>query len=189
MPPWTDFFPWRDQYGRGVFIAYRRGGDRKTARAIKSELERRGYRIFLDVDDLGAGPFDESLLAHIEAARNFIVILSRSSLARCVESGDWLRREIAHAISTSRIIVPLVKEDFEFSELDGLPHELSSLPRDGAASPGIVVPTGPGNQIRDRGSENYAGLSEVTAPRGPPAIRGVPQFRQGSLCPGHRLLG
>ena len=130
MPPWTDFFPWpRDQYGRGVFIAYRRGGGSETARAIKSELEKRRYRIFLDVDDLGAGPFDESLLAHIEAARYFVVILSKGSLDRCVESDDWLRREITHAFYTRRTIVPVLKEDFAFSASERLPGELSQLPR------------------------------------------------------------
>ena len=35
-----------------VFISYRRVGGKDKARSLKSELERRGYRVFLDFDDL-----------------------------------------------------------------------------------------------------------------------------------------
>ena len=35
-----------------IFISYRRDGGKELARPLKSELERRSYRVFLDFDEL-----------------------------------------------------------------------------------------------------------------------------------------
>ena len=49
------------------FISYRRDGGSHTARLIKLMVEATSdYRLFLDVDELGTGRFDERLLRVIE---------------------------------------------------------------------------------------------------------------------------
>jgi formylglycine-generating enzyme required for sulfatase activity len=115
-----------------VFISYRREGGPETARVICEALRGRGLKVFLDVDDLGASHFDESLLREIEESPNFIVILSPGCLDRCNDENDWLRREIANAIKTEKNIVPIMKEGFVFPQKGILPDEISSLPRHNA---------------------------------------------------------
>lgn len=58
-----------------IFISYRREGGKEWARSLKSELERRGYRVFLDFDELKDGVFDRRIMEAIDAAPiyNFIV--------------------------------------------------------------------------------------------------------------------
>lgn len=54
-----------------IFISYRREGGRELARSLKSELERRGYRVFLDFDELNDGIFDRRIMEAIDAAPDF----------------------------------------------------------------------------------------------------------------------
>jgi WD40 repeat protein len=112
-----------------AFLSYRRESGADTARLIRAELLSRGLKSFLDVDDLGAYHFDESLLKRIEEAAHFILVLSPGALDRCANEGDWLRREIAHAISSQRNVVPVLKEGFHFPPREALPAELADLPR------------------------------------------------------------
>lgn len=110
-----------------IFISYRRDRDAQTARLIRSELERRGYRVFLDVDDLRPGHFDEALFARIRGATAFVVILSPGSLERCVDPADWLRKEIVCAISGKRVIIPILMPGFGFPPEKEIPPELVPL--------------------------------------------------------------
>ena len=112
-----------------AFLSYRRESGAETARLIRSELRTRGLKTFLDVEDLGASHFDERLLRRIEEAPNFILVLSPGALDRCGSPNDWLRREIAHAITNQRNIVPILKEGFSFPGRETLPQDLVELPR------------------------------------------------------------
>ncbi|MBQ9128371.1 MAG: TIR domain-containing protein [Thermoguttaceae bacterium] len=107
------------------FISYRRanGGDAR-AQMIRSELIKRGYRVFLDLRNLKPGePFDEELLKRIEEAKFFIASLTPNSLDRCYQDGDWVYREIEHAFASGKTIVPVTTPDFwrsqEKPSLDG----------------------------------------------------------------------
>src|ERR1700693_2284923 len=97
-----------------VFISYRRESGSAEARLIRGELQQRGLRGFLDVDDLRRGYFDEALLRCIAEAKNYIVILSPDSLDRCTDPDDWMRREITQAIKTERNIIPIFLPRFAF---------------------------------------------------------------------------
>jgi class 3 adenylate cyclase/putative methionine-R-sulfoxide reductase with GAF domain len=111
-----------------IFISYRRDGGSAEARCIQATLKDH-YGVFLDVDTLPAGHFDESLLRVIESTRNFVVLLSKGSLDRTYSEGDWLRREIAHAIKTTRNIVPVMLPGFSFPNAQALPEEIRDLVR------------------------------------------------------------
>lgn len=103
-----------------VFISYRREGGKEFARSIKSELEHKGYAVFLDFDELTDGVFDERIMDAIRESPVFIFILSQHSLDRCVNEDDWVRREIEYASELGRHIIPVNKDgDFE-----GLPENL-----------------------------------------------------------------
>ena len=110
-----------------AFISYRREGGASQARLIKSELTSRGYRVFLDVADLEKGHFDEKLLATIAQTPNFLLVLAPSSLDRCVNESDWLRRELRHAMATKRNIVPICLPGFFFPP--SLPADIAELSR------------------------------------------------------------
>ena len=110
-----------------VFISYRRQDGAQTARLLRAELQHRGYRVFLDVDDLRPGHFDEALLKQIDAAPNFVLVLSPDSLRRCSDDRDWLRREVAHAMQAAKNIVPIIMTGFEFPEQDELPMDIAQL--------------------------------------------------------------
>jgi WD40 repeat protein len=115
-----------------AFISYRRETGSYIATAIREMLESRFKRhIFLDVSELQIGRFDESLLSRIEQTPNFILILSRGSLDRCVEKNDWLKREVMHALAHNRNIIPVMMEDFAWPDenmLALLPDAMRVLP-------------------------------------------------------------
>lgn len=98
-----------------AFISYRRDTGSELASLLKIQLESRFHKtVFLDINELQVGRFDEELLRRIETTPNFIVILSRASLERCANKSDWLKREIIHAIKTNRNIIPVLTEGFAF---------------------------------------------------------------------------
>ncbi len=107
-----------------VFISYRRDTDAQTARLIRAELQRRRFRVFLDVDDLRPGHFDEALLDRIEEAPSFLVILSKGSLDRCASPDDWLRREIVWALTKRKTVIPVMMPGFSFPAKEEFPGEL-----------------------------------------------------------------
>jgi hypothetical protein len=112
-----------------AFLSYRRDTGAELAQLVRGHLERRGFRVFLDVRELGAGHFDDALLTRIEESSDFVLILAPHTLDRCRQDGDWVRREIGHAIASGRNVVPLATPDFRFPDASELPPELATLTR------------------------------------------------------------
>jgi TIR domain len=113
-----------------VFISYRRSVSRHLARAITLDLRAHAYDVFFDVDTVDNGEFDRIVLHEIAARMHFVLVLSRGSLERCAEEGDWLRREIEEALKHKRNIVPIWEAGFSFqAEAKYLPESLRDLPR------------------------------------------------------------
>ena len=110
-----------------IFICYRREGGKEIARSLKSELDRRGYEVFLDFDKLKDGVFNQKIMDAIEDAPIFLVVLSPHSLDRCVNEGDWVRAEIEYAIKKNRHFIP-VNPDGTFT---GFPNKIPDFIRDG----------------------------------------------------------
>jgi len=110
-----------------TFISYRRETGSIMARIVQSELKKRGHLSFLDVDDLGPKQFGERLLREIESVPNFVVVLSPGSMDRCETHDDWLLREISHAITTHRNIVPLMVDEFQYPPKEKIPDDLEEL--------------------------------------------------------------
>lgn len=110
-----------------VFISYRRGQP-ATARLIKNVLIERGFRVFLDVDDLHQCFFDERLETVIRTTGNFICLITPGSLERCNDTDDWVRREIETAFdSNSNIVVVNQDQHLDWSKIQ-LPPSLHRLP-------------------------------------------------------------
>lgn len=62
---------------------------------LKVHLQLRGFSVFIDVERLEAGKFDNNLLNSIQQAKHFILVLTPNALDRCIgdnECKDWIHR-------------------------------------------------------------------------------------------------
>ena len=115
-----------------VFLSYRRDGGEAMATILYRELTYRGFTVFYDIESLTSGLFDIRLLEQIEKCDDFILILPKGALDRCVNPNDWVRQEIVHAIKTNKNIVPVMLRGFDFPA--DLPKEISQIVKYNAVS-------------------------------------------------------
>ncbi|MBI9061814.1 MAG: TIR domain-containing protein [Marinilabiliaceae bacterium] len=108
-----------------IFISYRRQGGFETANLIAEKLRNAGYSVFLDIESLREGLFNEQLLNVIEGCKDFILVLPEKGLERCANEEDWVRREIEHALKQNKNIIPVFIQGFEFPEK--MPNGLEEL--------------------------------------------------------------
>lgn len=99
-----------------VFISYRNCGGDAMAFLLHQQLTTLGYKVFYDKASLRVGKFDTKLLQVIDNCKDVLVLLSPNSLDRCVDSNDWFRLEITHALATGKNIVPVMMNGFEWPE-------------------------------------------------------------------------
>ena len=122
---------WLSQlFGRArhdVFISYRRRHGSDLAQLLRRELTARGFRVFLDVRELHTGRFDEQLLHEIERSTHVVALLTAGALDKVRDSSDWMRRELAHALSHRRSVIPVAVERFEYPR--NLPADIADLPQ------------------------------------------------------------
>lgn len=112
-----------------VFISYRRSTSKFIARAVYMDLRANNFDVFMDVESIDSGAFDQAILNQIASRMHFVVILTHGTMERCKEPDDWLRQEIEHAIEKRRNIVPVMVEDFSFDHAKPfLIDKLANLP-------------------------------------------------------------
>lgn len=78
-----------------VFVSYRRSNGSQLASLLKVHLQLRGFSVFIDVERLEAGKFDNNLLQSIHKAKHFLLVLTPHALDRCKhdhEKKDWVHR-------------------------------------------------------------------------------------------------
>lgn len=103
-----------------IFISYRRDGGQQYARILQMALAQKGYKVFLDYDELSDGIFGEKIKAAIIEAPIFIIVLSKGALERCKSEKDWVRNEILFAISQKKYIININPDD----TFDGIPEDI-----------------------------------------------------------------
>ena len=163
--------------GRSVFISYRRQLSETLALLVSKELTEHKFDTFMDVRNLDSGEFERTILSQIATREDFIVLLEPRSLERIGEEGDWLRREIAHALAYGRNIVPVTASGFEFRSDLTLPPDVAKLPLFNALSiqPGYFdeamkrlrtrflktppKPAAPPPSLREREAAEYVGFA------------------------------
>ncbi|GFO08649.1 sterile alpha and tir motif-containing protein 1 [Plakobranchus ocellatus] len=112
-----------------VFISYRRSNGSQLASLLKVHLQLRGFTVFIDIERLRAGKFDESLLESVRQARNFIIVLTANALDRCMgdeERKDWVHKEITAAIESGINIIPLI-DNFRWPSPETLPEDMRNV--------------------------------------------------------------
>lgn len=111
-----------------IFISYRRrGAGAGVAGELQSKLENLGYKVFLDVDEIGSGQFPTQIKQAIEQCKDFLLILSPGTLDRCVDEEDWVRREIVMAQDLNKNIIGVGLPGFSMPEAEELPKPLQAL--------------------------------------------------------------
>lgn len=112
-----------------IFISYRRrGAGAGVAGEMQAKLQNRGFKVFLDVDNIGSGAFPQQIDQAIKECNDFLLILSPNMLDRCVEEEDWVRHEIALAESYGKNIVGVSLPGFIMPEASALPEPLRDIP-------------------------------------------------------------
>lgn len=91
-----------------IFISYRRTGGRDIARSIYLALGKSGYNnVFFDYNSLRDGVFNEKIVTAIEECTDFILVLTKESMSRCKNDGDWVAKEIETALTSNSHIIPV----------------------------------------------------------------------------------
>ena len=117
-----------------IFISYRRKGGFEVAKHIKDLLERDGYSVSFDIDNLRNGDFDSQLMERISNCKDFILILDAhvfdretDGTGKNVDEGkeDWLVKEIAKALEAKKNIIPIMLDGF-----DNFPEKLPDAIKD-----------------------------------------------------------
>lgn len=116
---------------RKVFISYRRDVSWTLAQLVTRSLRERGYNVFLDVDSISQGYFDEVIRAEIQQRPFFLPLCVPGAFNRCLERNDWVLQELELAMQSQRAIVPLMANRFDFAKdaLAYLPEHLHNLRR------------------------------------------------------------
>lgn len=90
-----------------VFISYRREDGKEFARQIQLKLENYGYKVFLDLEELKDGKFDQRIIDAICGSKVFVALLTPRYMSRCGNAEDWVRKEIECAAEHNIHIVPI----------------------------------------------------------------------------------
>ncbi|XP_008819800.1 sterile alpha and TIR motif-containing protein 1 [Nannospalax galili] len=112
-----------------VFISYRRNSGSQLASLLKVHLQLHGFSVFIDVEKLEAGKFEDKLIQSVMAARNFVLVLSAGALDKCMQDHDckdWVHKEIVTALSCGKNIVPII-DGFEWPEPQALPEDMQAV--------------------------------------------------------------
>ncbi|XP_039742006.1 NAD(+) hydrolase SARM1 [Pteropus medius] len=112
-----------------VFISYRRNSGSQLASLLKVHLQLHGFSVFIDVEKLEAGKFEDKLIESVMGARNFVLVLSAGALDKCMQDHDckdWVHKEIVTALSCGKNIVPVI-DGFEWPEPQALPEDMQAV--------------------------------------------------------------
>lgn len=114
-----------------IFISYRREGGYETAKHLYDLLTHDGYRVSFDIDTLRNGDFDTELLNRIDQCKDFILIINKDCFVRTLDPSfnpkhDWLRQELAYALSKDKNIIPVFLNGIQ-SFPDGLPEDIAQV--------------------------------------------------------------
>ena len=112
-----------------IFISYRRkGAGAGVAGELQAKFDNRGYKVFLDVDNIASGEFPQQIDNAIRSCNDFLLVLSPEMLERCVDEEDWVRHEIMLAEQYGKNIVGVSLPGFVMPDASDLPEPLRKLP-------------------------------------------------------------
>ena len=111
-----------------VFISYRRRATWAVARTIHDHLTRMGAQVFIDVDDINEGRFEEIIKENIRQRDYFLLVLAPDTL-----ESEWVVRETLYAIEHDKRMIPVLVNGFELTP-EALPDGLKDITRHNAVT-------------------------------------------------------
>lgn len=114
-----------------IFISYRRDASSETAKHLFDRLTLDGYTVSYDADTLLNGNFNTELLTRISGCKDFILlcdahVFDKSINENVPKDSDWLRIELAEALSLNKNVIPIMLDGFvRFPE--NLPQDISQV--------------------------------------------------------------
>jgi hypothetical protein len=112
--------------GYDVFISYRRVGGEDFAALLKVQLEQAGLTVFLDVENLGSGNFEDQLEKSLGNSKCVVLVWTKGCMDRFLDDiddakQDFVRKEYVFAIKRRKPIIPVMHEQFEIPSETRLP--------------------------------------------------------------------
>ena len=121
-----------------IFVSYRRIGGEYAAQYLKTELSNMGYRVFLDVQDLGDGDFSKDIEKAIGQCRVLLVILSEGIFRNTLENPekDWIIKEYSVVKERKQNqedvkIIPVRLRNYQEPDKEEIRRQAEHLPEDG----------------------------------------------------------
>ncbi len=109
-----------------IFISYRRKSGKHTARVLKEAFTRKGFSVFIDLDELKDGQFMDVILSAIDKSRVFMIVMSNDYFDNCANDDDHVRKEILYALEKQKPIIPIVPNK-DFSDFpDNTPDDIKN---------------------------------------------------------------
>lgn len=114
-----------------IFISYRRTdaegniSGRDIARLLSKEFKLYGYKTFFDYSELNDCDFADTIIPSVHKSKIFILVLTKDTLLRCSNKGDWVRREITEAIISGSKIIPVNPDNLFNGWPDNLPYDMN----------------------------------------------------------------
>jgi hypothetical protein len=120
-----------------IFISYRRDDAAGYARAVNDELARAfgAERVFIDVDDIGAGaPFSEIIERSVGGSAVLLALIGKrwrgerdGRPPRILEPDDFVRQEVAAGLANGLRVIPVLLDGAAMPAAAELPPDLSAL--------------------------------------------------------------
>lgn len=121
-----------------IFISYRREDTSGESGRLKDKLEQifGQENIFYDVETLEAGlNFDQSIAKALGESKvllamigpHWLKVTDSKGVLRLQKPEDWVRKEIAEALSRNLRVIPVLVNDAEMPDPDDLPEDLKEL--------------------------------------------------------------
>lgn len=122
-----------------VFINYRRGDSSDVATRLAADLEQRFGRdaVFMDHAVLRAQLWEKATRAQLNRSTVCLVLIGKSWLSERAATGsrrlddpdDWVRKEIELALSSQKVIYPILVDGAPMPSASALPPSLRDLTR------------------------------------------------------------
>jgi hypothetical protein len=89
-------------------------------------LQLHGFSVFIDVEKLEAGKFEDKLIQSVIAARNFVLVLSAGALDKCMQDHDC--KDWVHKVGAGPGLCAETWPGVESSRLSRVPCSLHTRP-------------------------------------------------------------
>jgi tetratricopeptide (TPR) repeat protein len=100
-----------------VFLSYRRDHARWVARAVRQALEQRDIGVFMDVEDIDSGRFENVILNQIGLSEHFIVLLTADTARDLGIERDWVSKELDRALELGKNVIPTLVDDASVNDI------------------------------------------------------------------------